>query len=380
MRRKSGTCLLVLTAVLCAPSVSAQTAGRSTGAGGTTGSGSNAANPGPIQIELKKVGTVDYPAAARMNLSIPLGKARCDEGTITVTVRNLQGGNTLPYLEAWLSTGNGACQQGDRGTRVPDTANCTKLTIPNPAQTQVGNRAYYDVDVEIGPTCQYEGERPIYFLQLASQNSTAAATSFGVLPLRVDTTAPMPPTGVIGETGQTVIPLRWTANTIDTNYYYVLADRGASTGGEFDAGPDGLPNGANPACPSGTLRGGTEFNADSIPDDIFSKRLEGGLKSSYDFNGSEFRGKTVVPAVVVAQDIAGNTSKMSQVVCLTVTPTTGFWKRYQDDGGDVEPGCACSAPGANRAHGARTGALVGLPILLVLGWACARTRTRRRAR
>jgi hypothetical protein len=384
MTRKSGTCLLALAAALWTPLASAQTAG-SGGTGGSTSTspGSGAVSQtGNIAIELKKVGSVDYPAAARTNPTIPIGKARCAEGTITVTVRNLQGGNSLPYLEAWLATGSSNCQQGDRATRNPADADCTKLTIPDTNQVQVGNRAYYDVTLQLGPTCDSDGTRPIYFLQLESENSTANATSYGVLQLKVDTTPPQPPTttNANGEaSGQTVIPLTWKANTIDTNYYYALVDWGATTTGEFDAGvtDGGLPDGANPGCPSGVLRKGKDFNPDSIPNGILSTRLEGGLKSSYDFDGMDFHGAKTVPAVVVAQDLAGNTSVMSDVVCLKVTKTTGFWKRYEDDGGTAGPGCACSTPGA---RGARGKLLYGLPVVLVLGWAFARTRTRRRAR
>jgi len=386
MRRKSGTCLWALAAALWAQSAGAQTAGTSsTSTGGTGGSTTSsgagtATGGGNLQFELVKIGDVEYPRAARQSLNVPVGKAGCKAGgTITVTVRNLLGGNTLPYLEAWLGTGNAACNEMGRSTRVTASQNCTKLEIPNPDQVQVGNRSYYDVDVVLGPTCDSDGPRPIYFLQLASENSNGAATSWGAINLKVDTKAPKAPGGVKGGTGQTVIPLTWEVGDVaDTSFYYVVADKTLGGLGDWDAGPDGnLPDGANAECPSGVVRSGKEFDPSSIPDTVFNRRLEGVGRTTFEFNGQDFPGLTIVPVAVVAQDLAGNTSVMSEIVCLRVEPTTGFWKRYQDDGGEVEPGCACSAVGA---RGKSKSALAGVSMLLVLGWACARTRTRRRAR
>lgn len=375
MTRKSGTCLWALAIALWAHTASAQTAGT----GGSTGSSGTATAGGNIRIELKKIGTADYPTNARANLSIPIGRTACGnpinpDNTITVTVSGLVGGNTFPYLEAWLATGNSNCNQGSRSTRVPDSANCTKLEIPNSNQVQVANRSFYDVEIKLGDTCVSEGTRPIYILQVASQNSTADATSYGVMDkLRVDTTPPDPPAGLDPGTGQTVIPLTWTANSVDTNDYFVLADK--TQDGDVDAGAFGPDAGVNPGCPSVLLRSGLDFDPTSIPANLYSKNLTGQVMHEYKFNGNDFPGKKYVAATVVARDLAGNTSKMANIVCLTVTPTTGFWERYKDDGGAVEPGCACSAPGA---HGARGGALAGLA--LVLGFTYLRSRTRRRAR
>jgi len=375
MTRKSGMCSLALAAALWAQIASAQTAGTGGSSGTSSGSGT-VSSGGNIRIELKRIGDVEYPVNARPNLTIPIGKAGCNAGKINVTISGLLGGGSFPYIEAWLATGNGNCNQGDRGTRVTSTTNCTQLNIADPNQVQVANRSFYDVDIELGPTCENEGLRPIYILQVASQNSTAAATSYGVMAqLKVDKTAPGAPTGVSGGSGQTVIPLTWAANTVDATDYFVLADK--TVGADFDAGALGPDGGVNTQCPSSLLRAGIEFDPSSVPSGLFSKNLTGVGTHEFDFNGALFPGKTVVPAAVVARDLAGNTSKISEVVCLTVTPTTGFWKRYQDDGGDVQPGCACSAPGARSA---RTGALAGLPLALVLGWAFVRSRTRRRAR
>lgn len=375
MTRRSGTCLLALTAVLMAQSVSAQTAG--TGAAGTTGS-APATQIGNIGIELLKSGTDDYPQAARTNWAVPIGRKTCTSTTnktITVGIRGLVSGGTFPYLEAWLGTANN-CEQGDRGTRASGTAVCSKLNIPNVSERQVANRVNYQVTVELGPTCDAEGTRPIYFLQLPSEGSNATATSYGVLNLKVDTTVPPTPTNVNGSSGQTVIPLTWTANTYDTLNYWVLAD---ATDDEVDAGTgENVLDGINMDCPSANLRAGKDFDVTAIPKGIIYAHEEGPGKHSHDFNGQQFGTKKAVAAVVMAEDQAGNLSPMSDVKCLYVKETTGFWKRYQDDASDpVSQGCACSAPGAPGAH---RNALVALPVLLVLGWAGVRSRTRRRAR
>ena len=373
--------MLALTAALMAQQVSAQAGSSATGtAGRSSGSG---ASPqiGNLGIELIKAGDADYPSAARASWTIPIGRKACSAHKITVTVRNLVGGGTLPYLEAWLGTADN-CEKGDRGSRPEGTARCTKLTIPNPDEIQVANRVSYSVTVDIGTiTCDSQGERPIYFLQLQSENSNANATSYGVLKLKVDTVLPPTPKDVEGSAGQTVIPMKWTGNTSDTVYYHVLADPMEWTGStDVDAGPTadgGTPlDGLNAACPSAVLRAGKDIEL-PFSSQLFTDRVAVGT-NSYEFDGTALGTRKKIPAVVVAEDLAGNLSTVSNVVCLDVTRTKGFWDGYTADVPDgAEPGCACSAPGA---PGARRSMLIGLPVLLVLGWAGARSRTRRRAR
>ena len=136
----------------------------------------------------------------------------------------------------------------------------------------------------------------------SSENSNADATSYGVMKLKIDT-VPLPaPTEVTGSAGQTVIPLKWKANSYDTVYYRVLADiepEVATSDADADAGrtADGgvALDGVNAMCPSGILRTGKDIE-EPFPENVFQERLSGGLKNSYDFNGTQLGRASVIPA------------------------------------------------------------------------------------
>ena len=78
---------------------------------------------------------------------------------------------------------------------------------------------------------------------------------------------------------------------------------------------------------------------------------------------------------VVAVDLAGNASPVSNITCISVVPTTGFWGVYKDSGGTVQPGCACSLPGQPRNNPLTVAAV--WPVALALLGLVARTRRRR---
>jgi hypothetical protein len=75
---------------------------------------------------------------------------------------------------------------------------------------------------------------------------------------------------------------------------------------------------------------------------------------------------------VVAIDQAGNESLVSEIACVKVVPTEGFWDRYQSDPNAVDPGCPCTAMGPAQLESA-------WPIALSLALCGLSARRRRRS-
>lgn len=356
--------------------VAAQTAG-------TGGSISSAPTneDGNFNVTLVKAGGEEFDPIERNR---PIGLAACIQGTIEVTLSGLPNSMQYPYLEVWYSTGAGNCQQGDRATRTAGSQNCTKLTHERENE-QLNSFSYFNTEVDIQPVCRLnseqtegaEGPQTLYFLFLQSKGSAEQAMFYRAFTLRIDTHPPTPPKIVEAGSGQTDIPLKWELPVSSTNFW-IAADysQGALVGDGTDAGVVDAGAGAD-NCQSNYLKQGERFDPDARPPGLYVRET-GSISTEWSFDGSVFQGAKRVPVVVVAQDLAGNLSPQSQVVCLTVTPTTGFWSRYkQGEGGDAEPGCACSAPGAPTR---RRGLVLAAPAFVLLVGAYARRRIRRRAR
>jgi MYXO-CTERM domain-containing protein len=86
-------------------------------------------------------------------------------------------------------------------------------------------------------------------------------------------------------------------------------------------------------------------------------------------------GSMLAAVAVISDDLAKTTSVLSNISCLQVVETNGFWEKYKASGGDAEQGCVCSTPGAGHrgTSNAQWPWLAGL--LGVVGF--LRTRRRR---
>jgi MYXO-CTERM domain-containing protein len=384
MTRKSATMLLAVIALWARPAFAQST--------GTAGSGSTVTNnasgtvKGNITVLLSKVGTTNFDSTRPH----PLGLDDCINKKLTVSLSNLPNSVQYPYLEVWWATGTSMCEAGDRGSRTPSTNQCTKLTH-NKEDQKFNALTTAAVEVEFRPVCQLnaeqtggsDGKKEIYFILLSSKGSSEAATFYGSLNFDLDLSPPPVPAITEHGSGMTDIRLAWSQSTGgDTGIkYWVAADwsQGAlmRDGGAATTDNDGGI--ANTECPSNYLVKGYRLDPEARPTGLFVKDT---TATEYSFTAENFHGATLVPAAVVAQDLAGNVSALSEVVCLKVEPTTGFWGLYkQGDGGTAsglaEPGCACSAPGA---HSRRFTTLTILPVALLLAGGYARRRIRRRAR
>jgi hypothetical protein len=376
--------LLVALIALETQLAAAQGTGGITGIGGTgattsTGTPSTGSSGG-IGIQVVKAGGRDYTDIGLNSPATPIGKIACDEGSITVTVSRLPTSEAYPYLEAWYASGQGACNQANRNTRMTENQNCTKLDIGDDAG-QIRGRTFYNVKVPIGPLCGSDGAKSIFFLGLRSQDSAEEAQFYGVLTFTLDTEPPGPAYNVHGGTGETQIPVEWSLPATSL-YTWILIDTQAqlSDGSDRTEGADAGTSDA--LCTSALLRKGASFDPNdelaksTLPEGIVLKEFDGRATKTT-FNGEDWPNK-VAAVTVIAADRARNVSTMSEVACLKVVKTSGFWDKYRANGGNAEPGFGCAASGVStRSAGF---AATALPLLGLVGFALIRRRIRRRAR
>lgn len=378
---------------------SAQTAGTGavTGAGGSLSSSPASEEGTGLIVTLVKAGGEDFSDQKRFGT--PIGLPACTEGSIDVTVSGLPNSPQFPYLEVWYGTGMGDCDAADRATRVNSAQNCTRLSASTDGQ-QINSFTVLNTTVKIAPVCDLNAERTsgtkqgpqtLWFLLLRSQGSAEAAMFYRAFTINIDTVAPDPPTELNNPSGQTDIRLTWTLANSATNYW-VFADysEGALVGEEDDSdagvadggtGTAGSGSAAANGCTSNYLRKGARIPVEARPPGLLVRETDS-ISTEMSFDGRDFEGVKKVPVAVAAEDLAGNVSVMSDVSCITVEQTTGFWDRYKSPDGDsaggvAEPGCACSTPGA---HPNSPGLVLAAPIALLVVGAYARRRIRRRAR
>jgi hypothetical protein len=368
----------VILVAVWAAQVTAQTAGVGgpttttlAGSGTTTPTGASNTGGGNVQVQLNKAGDVKYPSPNSPKL--PLGKKTCAQGTIEVTLSQLPNASQFPYLQVWLQTDPKIdCNTGDRNTFFPESSRCISLPLPGD-QGQLKNQTYYKVVLPLGPVCDSSGDKTIYFLAMTSENNNDPAMFYGKLTITIDVEAPSAPTNVEGGTGETQIELHWDLPAPMPQYVWTLVDINA-TAGDFDGG--------SAECSSTKLRPGMEFDPTATPPEGVIVSTKTNLRTKETFNGESWGTEYGAAAVVVA-DLAGNTSKLSEIGCLHVVKTSGFWDRYQENGGKADSGWGCAigrSPSSAGSQGSRRAAETVLPALFILGVWAARRRLRRRAR
>jgi hypothetical protein len=341
---------------------------------GTAGTGATATSSGAgtIMVTLTKAGDDAYKDATH---TLPINAAECAAGHLTVDLTNLppsgiSGG--YMFLEMWVQTGTADCTTSDRDIAVVAESKCTQL---NTDRIRLNGTMIKNLNVPLTPAnneagdqgvCQTDGPRTIYFLALKGESGAEATTMFGTLTVQVQTIAPDPVTNLVGYSGETEIPVKWTLPAERIFSVYVIIDPAAEA---FDE--DG---GAGPGCLSRTLMQNAPFNLADYPKGLIVLPTIQKMASGTTINGDELHTNLAAVAVMVG-DQAKNVSTLSNVGCIRVTPTSGFWDAYTKEGGAAQQGCSCSAPGV-RVRGS---ALLGLPILGVLAWLGVRRRNRRQA-
>jgi hypothetical protein len=359
-----------------------------TGTAGTLATSPSSNATGGITPTLIKVNQADY---KDINLVTPIGDAACKggdvngtlgAGTITVNLSNYPNANVFKFLEVWLATGTGGCNNGDRHMRLPDANNCTKLDLTRREGDSMSCTGFcQNIQVRLGEaTCQNDGPHQLYFLALQSSNAAETAMYWGAITINIDRTPPDPPTDVTGGMAETEIPLTWTQPTEQLITYWTVVDTMGSLATAIDLDGGSLADagviGAS-ECASNYIQPGQK-NFDpgglGLPASLITHHLTTKVGSAT-FNGDDFHGSTLAAAAVIAQDLAGNLSPVSNIACLKVVPTSGFWDSYKTDGGEADAGCGCSVPGG--AHGESRPWLSLLGAALGLIWLGSRRRARR---
>jgi hypothetical protein len=198
--------------------------------------------------------------------------------------------------------------------------------------------------------------------------------------IRLDTRAPNAPTDIEGGSGERQIPVEWTTDDTDLERFIVLIDpmptmapggAAGSTPTAVDGGTAPSPSGGgwNGECGSGVLTPNADLS--SISTSVKRKMVNEATATHTELSSGDIDG-TAAAVAVVAVDKAGNESPISELGCVYVVPTEGFWERYQQQPDAVDAGCPCRAIGAAHAQS-------GLPVMLALGW-LARSARRRRSR
>lgn len=211
------------------------------------------------------------------------------------------------------------------------------------------------------------------------QGSEDVGTSYAQISnLHLDTRAPEAPTEVEGGSGEREIPVEWNTDDSDLERFIILIDPmptmdpGAGTAGsaspsEDDAGAPTGGGGWNGECGSSVLTPGADLS--SISTRVKRKEVNEATATHADLSSADIDG-TAAAVAVVAVDKAGNESPVSELGCVYVVPTEGFWERYQQEPDAVGAGCPCRALGPAHAES-------GLPVMLALGWLARSARRRR---
>jgi MYXO-CTERM domain-containing protein len=330
----------------------------------TTTTPVTATGTGGLGVALLTVGEEAYNAQRRT----PLGKTACDANVnLHFRVTNLNVGSGSPkYMEIYKGT---ACNTTEAKDGVGDD-DCVRIKYEDRNQSSM----VQEFDIPISELCSNEGDVTLWFLPVDTLDTNEAVTPYGVFELPLDVIPPDAPSNVKGGVGETEIPITWDRNDANISRNWILWDPNpvSDSGGDADGGTDGT--GTTDTCGSPDLIPGQAIDLDHLPRGIGRKEAVGDIVSSK-LSGDQI-GSTRAAVAVVAQDLAGNWSVLSNVACVDVVPTNGFWDAYKADGGEAAQGCACSLSGSPTSS-ARPPARGLFAALGVLALAAVRRRRKR---
>ncbi|HKP59534.1 MAG TPA: MYXO-CTERM sorting domain-containing protein [Polyangiales bacterium] len=329
---------------------------------GTAGSGAvpPTNSTGQIPVQIFKL---DGKAYADLQLNVPISKAQCDADVEIIwrlTMLNLLPAGSK-YLQLWQ--GNNCNQAAQRDNESTGT-DCTKIETPDDWTFNGITPTYMDdFTMTVKGICDRgDGVLNLYFLPAVNTTDNSEVQIFGAYKITIDKEPPIAPTNVEAGTGQSEIPIKWsTSGNSDVANNMLIWDTNVGEGGADGGSTD------TEGCGSQVLKPGEDVDlaALAMMDGIHLKPIDGNVTSTT-LAGSEIGGKRAAIGVV-ARDLADNPSTLSNLDCLEVVPTSGFWDEYKESGGEVEPGCGCSAPGTRSASGEGIGAfalgLLGLCVL-----------------
>lgn len=230
----------------------------------------------------------------------------------------------------------------------------------------LGNEMRFVVDVGLDDKLCTSGQqtvRRLYFFPAAGSDITDSVDTFGCYDLTVDASPPAAPTDLNAPQGENVLTLTWETVTDQTIQSYVAFydDRSDPEGtvDDFDAGAgDG-----NGDCPSSVIVEGAILDRLNLPTGIGSSSVTGQVASSVDI-GTGGLGSEVLPVAVAALDQAGNLGPLSEVTCMRIVETDGYWDAVEAAGAGDQAGCACGVGrGGDWAGASSAVAPIGLALL-----------------
>ncbi|MGD8861060.1 MAG: hypothetical protein PVI30_13715 [Myxococcales bacterium] len=305
---------------------------------------------------------------------ISVGDVQVPPGTFYINADDCANGATVvfrlsnvptdrPTIDIYRGTSGSGCETE---TRVNQDTGTTCIFL---ATRSTNNASMFDLEVTASDLMCNEGanEKPtLYFLPVnATMSADAVGQNYGIVEVEIDADPPAAPTGVSGGNGESSIPVSWNTSAGMLDGFAVYID---SSGG---AGVDGGTCGSDVLIPGESV--------DSVPGSVRRKSIGEGSASSTTLSASDIDGDSAAVAVV-AVDLAGNESVLSEVACVSVIPTDGFWDVYEQEDGAVDAGCPCAAMGPVHAE---TAWPVGLSVLALTlrrrrERRCVRGRDRRR--
>jgi len=355
-------CTLLVAAPLAATALAQFTGG--TGVGGT--GGTTAA--GGLVVTLLTIDGKDPGAMKEL-----VGSAQCDNAVPVVF--ELRG---VPSDRESIDVYTGDnCNSTDRNGSTTSAVRCKFITnVASPTSSAQALEIKISAAELVNCDTASESTPTIWFLAVdVTESAEDVGTRYAKYnKLAFDLRAPEPPSKVKGGSGENQIPVTWTNKLSKIEKFIVYVDSGSGSGsadasiGAADAGA-GRGGATRSECGSGLLREGATAPGENLPSGLVKRSYSGATLTSGDLSGDDIDGKSAAVAVV-AVDEAGNQSVLSNVACVFVVPTEGFWDRYQANGGTVDGGCPCAALGPAHAESA-------WPIALVLGFISVSARRRR---
>ena len=302
---------------------------------GTSGSTTATAANG-VSWQLVSIGDAKYLDPTN---KVPVSKAQCDADDLLHLSITFPTG--YKYLEVYVGDN---CNEGLREMRPAGQKNCDYVKTKEQDMTVTADS---DFTIPVKQACDLgDGTRTFFILPVNTERGTDTATVFARVALVYDQTPPSAPTGVKGGAGETEISVGWTQPS-DSYYFWIVTDSNVNA-----SGSDGDAGGSNGGCSSSTLMAGADFDpsvylnkpADGIWVKYLNSKSQRTTISGDDLGVTE--GKAAV--AVIAEDLAHNRSVLSNVDCVDVVPTVGFWDKYKSGGGIADEGCGCATLGAGR--------------------------------
>lgn len=276
-------------------------------------------------------------------LTVPINAKEC-EGNVDITFRLTGVPTNQPTMDIYYGQN---CQNSVN--RLGSGSTPTTCTFVRNIEIRgASGLLEFDVSVqELDCAAGSTADRQVFFLPVSTTQGGDEVAVFGEQIMKIDTQPPNPPTEVMGGVGEATVPVTWTFTGTDVNEFFVYWDPN-----DTDCTSALLVPG-QPLDSTGLGLGRVKASASARRTSI-SDALEVGQQAS---------------VAVVAVDLAGNESVLSNVDCIEGVSTTSWLELHRAQGGRT--GDTCSVTPWNVRHAATP--LMWLSVIALL---IARARRR----